>query len=68
MLHVFFAQVELVGVREKYEASMSELLASRREGDQLKHALDSLQSKLQDYQRKDAEVGTGGGSTGKCCI
>ena len=52
----FVLQAELAAVRDRYEAAANEAQTSRREVDQLRHALGVLDARLVEYQRNDADV------------
>ena len=49
-------KAELAAVRDRYEASAAEAQASRREVEQLRHALGVLDARVTEYQRNDADV------------
>ena len=46
----------MAAVRDRYEASAAEAQASRREVEQLRHALGVLDTRVAEYQRNDADV------------
>ncbi len=52
-------QVEVSSLQERCEMSSTEAAASAHEVEQLRIALGSLETKLLEYQHRDAEVGWG---------
>ncbi|KAJ9511080.1 hypothetical protein QJQ45_002829 [Haematococcus lacustris] len=49
-------QVEVSSLKERYEVAAAEGAAARREGEALRGALASVESRLSEYKLKDAEV------------
>ena len=49
-------QAELAAVRDRYEAAATDAQSGRREVDQLRTALGTLDARLVEYQQNDAEV------------
>lgn len=54
------AQIEAGALRERYDAAIADMVSARREVEGLRGALSSMEAKVTDYQRRDADVRRGG--------